>query len=176
MRAVVSGAAAHAGGIGHHGPVTANEVSASEVRVAAWPDIDPGTAYALLRLRVDVFVVEQRCPYPELDGRDTEPGTRHLWLADPTGPTAYLRVLVEPDGGRRIGRVCTRPSARGRGLAAALMVHALTLVGDGRAVLDAQSHLQGWYERFGFVVDGAPFLEDGIPHVPMRLDAPTVEA
>ena len=62
--------------------------SAHAVRVAAWDRIDPTTAYALLRLRVDVFVVEQRCPYPELDGRDTEPATRHLWLDDGAGPTA----------------------------------------------------------------------------------------
>jgi ElaA protein len=147
-----------------------------DLRVAAWHQLDPGTAYALLRLRVDVFVVEQRCPYPELDGRDTEPGTRHLWLADAAGPTAYLRLLVEPGGGHRIGRVCTRGDVRGRRLAAGLVAHAVQLADAGPVDLDAQSHLQRWYERLEFAVSGPEFVEDGIPHVPMRRPAHTVRA
>ncbi len=161
--------------IGHHGWVDHGRLSsAQEVRVAAWDSIDASTAYALLRLRVDVFVVEQGCPYPELDGRDTEPATRHLWLDDGAGPTAYLRVLDEHGGGRRIGRVCTRADARGRGLAAALVGHALCTWSGEVSVLDAQSHLAHWYERFGFAVSGPAFVEDGIPHVPMRRPAHTV--
>src|SRR5690606_15538749 len=66
-------------------------------------ELDAATLYALLRLRVDVFVVEQQCPYPELDGRDTEPTTRHLWLGPAaTQPLSYLRILAEPDGVARI--------------------------------------------------------------------------
>lgn len=122
----------------------------------------------LLRLRVDVFVVEQDCPYPELDGRDDEPGTRHIWLADADGPTAYLRLLDDGDV-RRIGRVVTRADARGDGLAARLVDHAVA-TSEGPWVLDAQSHLAGWYEVHGFVVTGPEFVEDGIPHVPMRRD------
>ncbi len=72
---------------------------------------------------------------------------------------------------RRIGRVATASSARGRGLAADLMRSAVDEC-DGRLVrLDAQAHLSGWYARFGFVVDGDEFLEDGIPHLPMTLAA-----
>ncbi len=149
-------------------------MSAETVQSAAWKQIDVATAYALLRLRVDVFVVEQQCPYPELDGRDTEPATRHLWLADAAGPTAYLRVLGEPDGGRRIGRVCTRLDTRGLGLAGALVEHALAASSGAAFVLDAQTHLRQWYERFGFAVDGEAFVEDGIPHVPMSRPAHTV--
>lgn len=142
------------------------------VHRAALRDVDAETLYALLRLRVDVFVVEQSCPYPELDGRDTEPDTLHLWLADAQGPTAYLRLLR--GDGWRIGRVCTRLDARGGGLAAQLMATALAMVGDDRAVLDAQSHLAHWYARFGFAASGPPFVEDGIPHVPMRREGNTV--
>ena len=82
-------------------------------------DLDARTLYSLLQLRVDMFVVEQHCPYPELDGRDTEPATEHSWLEDPAGPTAYLRILHEPDG-IRIGRLWTRADARGAGAAARL--------------------------------------------------------
>ena len=127
----------------------------------------------MLRLRTDVFVVEQACPYPDLDGRDTEPGTRHLWFAEPTGtdtPLAYLRVLIDPDRRHRIGRVCTAPEARGAGLSGRLVAAALHDRADFG--LDAQSHLTGFYARFGFRVSGPEYIEDGIAHTPMRRDAP----
>lgn len=148
----------------------------TQVHRARLPELAPATLYALLRLRVDVFVVEQQCPYPELDGRDGEPGTEHLWLDDEAGPTSYLRLLVDPGHTRRIGRVCTRGDARGRGLAATLLAAALERAGQDAVVLDAQSHLAPWYAKAGFEVAGPQFVEDGIPHVPMRRPASTVEA
>jgi ElaA protein len=141
------------------------------LHTARFDELDVHTLYALLKLRVDVFVVEQKCPYPELDGRDIEPTTRHLWLASPQRPAqplTYLRVLAEPDGSHRIGRVCTASDARGAGLSGQLL--AATLERGGSFVLDAQSHLSRFYERFGFVAAGPAFLEDGIPHTPMRRD------
>jgi ElaA protein len=138
------------------------------LRTARFADLDAPTLYALLRLRVDVFVVEQQCAYPELDGRDLSPSTVHVWLADGPLCAAYLRVLAEPDGTARIGRVCTASSYRGRGLSARLVAAALELIGDRPCVLDAQSYLVGFYSRFGFTASGPEFMEDGIPHVPMR--------
>jgi ElaA protein len=139
------------------------------VRAATIAQLDAATLYKILRLRVDVFVVEQQCPYPELDGRDLETTARQLWIEDGAGEiTATLRVVREPDGTARIGRVATAASARGAGLAATLMSHALERIGDGDAVLDAQEHLEAWYGRFGFERSGPSFVEDGIPHVPMR--------
>jgi ElaA protein len=148
----------------------------------SFADLAPDVLYALLKLRVDVFVVEQACAYPELDGRDTEPGTRHLWVTEtggsspreatagarPAEPLAYLRLLAEPDGTMRIGRVVTAPKARGEGHAKRLMAAALEADPAAATVLDAQSHLVGWYSKFGFEPSGAEFLEDGIPHTPMR--------
>jgi len=132
-------------------------------------ELDPVTLLALLKLRVDVFVVEQACPYPEIDGRDGETGTRHLWWDDGEGPVAVLRLLDDGDA-RRIGRVVTAPRRRREGLAARLLEHALA-TSEGPWVLDAQSHLAGWYGGFGFVPSGPEFVEDGIPHVPMRREA-----
>ena len=138
-----------------------------DVRVGGFADLDPRTAYRLWQLREAVFVVEQACPYAELDGRDLEPGTRHIWLAEDGEPIAYLRVL--DDGDRvRIGRVLVARSHRGRGLAGRLMQEALDFVGDRPSCLDAQSYLAHWYTRFGYRQDGGEFVEDGIPHVPMR--------
>ncbi|WP_209560218.1 GNAT family N-acetyltransferase [Frigoribacterium sp. PvP032] len=151
-----------------------------QIRISSVAQIDPLRLYDLLRLRVDVFVVEQECAYPELDGRDVEPDAVMLWAEEDDEVLATVRLLVDhadggdddsvDDGGDdalRIGRVATAPAARGRGLAADLMRLALERA-DGRLVrLDAQAHLEGWYARFGFAVDGPGFLEDGIPHVPM---------
>lgn len=124
--------------------------------------------YDVLRLRAAVFVVEQDCPYLDPDGADLDPTTRHLWIEGSTGePVATARV-IEEGGAWRVGRVVTRADARRSGLAARLVEHALATTGRP-VVLSAQSHLAGWYADLGFVVDGPEFLEDGIPHIPMRL-------
>jgi ElaA protein len=138
-----------------------------EPHVAPFADLDARTLYDLLRLRVDVFVVEQKCAYPELDGRDTEPETRHVWLSRDGAPVAYLRILADPGGVARVGRVVVAPAARGTGASGRLMATALEQIGDRPSVLDAQAHLVRFYERYGYVVTGPEFLEDGIPHVPM---------
>ncbi|GIG30403.1 GNAT family N-acetyltransferase [Cellulomonas marina] len=139
---------------------------------ATLDDVDARTLYRLLRLRVDVFVVEQECAYPELDGRDAEADAELLWTAAGDEVLGTLRVLRDPDGTQRIGRVATAASARSRGVASRLMrlgVARCTQRAPGvDVVLDAQAHLADWYARFGFVVDGPAFHEDGIPHVPMR--------
>jgi ElaA protein len=141
---------------------------------AAVADIDPVTLYRILELRVAVFVVEQAAAYPELDGRDVEDDAELLWVERGGQILATLRILRDPDA-TRIGRVATAPSARGEGLAADLMRMAVErLVGrwpDLPIDLDAQEHLADWYARFGFRISGPGFVEDDIPHVPMRRDA-----
>jgi ElaA protein len=145
-------------------------MSAYDVRVEAFDDLDARTAYLIWALRVSVFVVEQQCAFQDLDGRDLEPGTRHVWVpsassGDPR-PVGYLRILDEGDHAR-IARVVVDRGHRGRGVADALMRTALDVVGRRRSRLDAQSHLAGWYARLGFAQDGDEFLDDGILHVPM---------
>jgi ElaA protein len=136
-------------------------------RTLAFADLDTATAYAVWRLRQEVFVVEQRCPYPDLDGRDDEPGTRHVLLEEHGSVVGYARVLDDGDCWR-VGRVVLARPARGRGLADVVMGAALESCPGRDVVLDAQSPLAGWYASLGFAVDGEEFLEDGIPHVPMR--------
>ena len=148
--------------MGYNGPVTP-----PTLRTARFAELTPFEVYALCRLRVDVFVVEQECPYPELDGRDTEPSTVHLWLESGDEVAATIRVL--DDGATRaIGRVATAAGARGRGLAARLIEAGIDLCDGFPITLGAQAHLQAWYERFGFRLSGPGYVEDGIPHVPMR--------
>jgi ElaA protein len=137
------------------------------LRSARFHELRPRELYGLLRLRVDVFVVEQACAYPELDGRDTEPGTVHVWHELDGEVASCIRVLE--DGTRRaIGRVATARHARGRGLSAALLRHGIELCAGHRIDIGAQAYLEDWYARFGFVRSGPDYLEDGIPHLPMR--------
>ncbi len=137
------------------------------VTAVPFEQLDSRTAYAVWRLRQQVFVVEQDCPYPDLDGRDLEPDTRHVVLQDGDDVLGYARVLDDRDVWR-IGRVVLLSTARGRGLADALMTTALQVCGGRDVVLDAQSPLADWYAGFGFEVTGPEFVEDGIPHLPMR--------
>lgn len=137
------------------------------IQVLAFDDLDARTAYDVWRLRQDVFVVEQACPYPDLDGRDHEPATRHVLGRLDGALAGYLRVLDDGDVAR-VGRVLLARPARGRGLADPLMRAALELIGPRASVLDAQAPLARWYAGFGYVVSGPEFLEDGIAHVPMR--------
>ena len=133
----------------------------------AFAELSGYELYDILKLRVDVFVVEQDCPYPELDDRDREPETRHLWIPGESTPiAAYLRVLLGVDG-VWIGRVVAHPSVRGTGAASHLLRHAIDAHPGERFDIHAQAHLAGWYATFGFEGVGEEFLEDGIPHLAM---------
>ncbi|WP_432558344.1 GNAT family N-acetyltransferase [Granulicoccus sp. GXG6511] len=139
---------------------------------ARWAALDPVLAYRLLALRSAVFVVEQDCVYADPDGRDLEPDAEHWWIAEGDRVLACLRVLVEPGGAgggvRRIGRVVTDVAARGQGLAGQLVDAVLAAHPDEEFILSGQLHLAEWYSGFGFVAEGEPYPEDGIPHVLMR--------
>jgi ElaA protein len=130
--------------------------------------LDGRMVYEMCVLRQQVFVVEQRCAYPDLDGRDLEPETRHVLMSDDADRVlGYARVVDDAETWR-IGRVVLHPSVRGRGLAEGLMHTALQVCRGRDVVLDAQTPLAGWYAGLGFAATGPEFLEDGIPHVPMR--------
>ena len=121
-------------------------------------------------VRQDVFVVEQNCVYPDIDARDGESQTLHLWIEDEHGRVlSTLRLLSEGPSGHRIGRVATLAEARGRGYSGALLRRAIELSGPP-IMLSAQAYLVDWYARFGFEVCGERWIEDGIEHAPMRLD------
>ena len=140
----------------------------SEVRVARFVELAPRTFHDIVRLRIDVFVVEQGCPYPELDGRDVLDSTRHVWVQAGDAVVAYLRLYPDAAGATWIGRVVTAAEHRGRGLGDLLMRHAISLA-EPPVRISAQSRLEQWYAGLGFARCGQDFLEDGIPHTPMLL-------
>ena len=139
------------------------------MKISAVPfaTLDPLTAYSLWKLRQDVFVVEQACPYPDLDGRDLAPETRHVVLEDDGGVVLGCARVLDEGEEWRIGRVALHRTLRGQGWADRIMQAALAVCPDRDVVLDAQAPLATWYATFGFEVCGPEFLEDGIPHVPM---------
>jgi ElaA protein len=137
------------------------------IRCLQGDELSAQDVYDIWRIRDAVFAVEQQIEDTDVDGRDLLPTTTHLWMADADGPTSYLRVVVDDDGTRRIGRVCTRRDQRGQGLSGQLMVEVHRQWGDQALLLNAQAHLERWYESFGYRRTGANFDDAGIDHVPM---------
>lgn len=125
--------------------------------------------YELLRARVDVFVVEQTCPYPELDGVDYD--SLHIYYENQGKVLAYLRAFYKEAGVVQLGRVLT--VERGTGLGGKLLKEGIREVQEKFAprkiYIEAQTYAIGFYEREGFKVCSDEFLEDGIPHVKMEL-------
>ncbi len=134
--------------------------------------------YDVLKLRVDVFVVEQTCFYPDLDGEkdllDRHPQTLHLLAYQAEQLVAYLRIL--PKGQNypnnvSIGRVVTAPKARGGGLGHELMTEALKTCQqyfpNETIKISAQQHLKAYYQKHGFTQVSEMYLEDDIPHIAM---------
>ncbi|TWT02233.1 GNAT family N-acetyltransferase [Planomicrobium sp. CPCC 101079] len=138
-------------------------------------ELSVGKLYEILKLRVNVFVVEQECPYPELDDLDQE--SVHLEYAEGGKTLAYARLV--PAGVKydipSIGRVIVHPEARGRGLAKQLMNHCMEyILSEWQAKeiqLQGQVYLQEFYESFGFQPVSEAYDEDGIPHVDMKYTA-----
>lgn len=122
--------------------------------------------HAILRLRSEVFVVEQNCAYGDVDGLDALAGSTHHWIVADGALAAYARV-VRGRSTTRLGRVVTHPDHRGGGLAARIVTHIRDSI-SGPLTLESQSHLVDWYRRLGFEVIGPEYIEDGIPHVPMQ--------
>jgi ElaA protein len=128
--------------------------------------------YNILQLRAEVFIVEQNCPYQDVDGKDLK--SHHLMGYDKNNKLIVYSRLI-PAGisydETSIGRVVSSPSVRGSGAGRVLMKEALTsmekLFGKVPVRIGAQLYLKKFYEEFGFITEGETYLEDGIPHVIM---------
>ena len=139
--------------------------------VKTWNELTTEELHNVLDLRIRVFVVEQECPYPELDGKDKS--ALHLWSEDELGVSSYLRIL--PPGlsykESSIGRVVVRKGVRKRGLGRLVMHKGMELCKHhfGSSIrISAQAYLLEFYEALGFVrVSNTTYLEDGIPHYEM---------
>ena len=142
--------------------------------------------FDVLKLRVDVFVVEQNCAYPDVDDLDQAASTWHVLGYAQKELVAYARAMPSEEDGdgaagtrrsghrsaSRIGRVVVAKPYRGRGIARSLMTHLLEHVQhaypDTDQVLSAQCAVQSFYASLGFVPVSKPYVEDGIEHIDMR--------
>ncbi|WP_461538832.1 GNAT family N-acetyltransferase [Spongorhabdus nitratireducens] len=135
-----------------------------------------GQLYDLLKLRVDVFVVEQECPYPELDNHDRQADVHHLLGYHEGQLVACARLL--PAGvtypSVSLGRIAIDRTFRGNGSGHLLVAEALEqadrLWPNENIKIGAQSYLTRFYRQFGFVQVSEEYLEDNIPHIDMVLD------
>lgn len=129
--------------------------------------------YDIIKLRIEVFCVEQNCPYQDADGKDQE--SWHLMFYNNNKQLiAYSRLMPEGlsyTGYASIGRVVTSPLVRKKGIGKLLMKESLEqvkkLFGNIPVKIGAQTYLLKFYESFGFRSTGEEYLEDGIPHTKM---------
>lgn len=124
--------------------------------------------YQIYKLRVDVFVVEQQCPYHEIDDIDLE--SCHLYLQDDNSKILSYCRLYQQNDTYHIGRVIS--STRRKGYGAQIMKTALEFAGQklhaDSVIIEAQTYAKNFYEKLGFVQTSEPFDEDGIPHIQMK--------
>ena len=137
-----------------------------------WTELTTDELYAFLKLRTDVFYLEQKVDDEELDWRDAEDTTEHFWIADSDGIASYLRVIVDAapqhrDARRLFGRVVTRADRRGEGLSSVLIAEVIAAFGHEPMLLHSQDYIAPLYAKFGFEPFGDVFVEAGIPHLGM---------
>ncbi len=140
----------------------------------AYSDLSKNELYAILWLRAKVFIVEQNCPYQDLDGKDQK--SYHVIGVKDDMIAAYSRIIppgVSYENYSSIGRVVCDPSARGNGLGKTLMRFSIDtckeLYPDKPIKISAQTYLQRFYNALGFAEVGDEYLEDNIPHIQMIL-------
>ncbi len=128
--------------------------------------------YAILKLRSEVFVVEQNCVYLDADGKDA--AALHLFSMEGDRCIAYLRIMGQGNYYKEyssIGRVVVHPDSRGQRLAYGLIEQSLIQCKNNFPTspikISAQKYLQHFYEKCGFAYQGEDYLEDGIPHCAM---------
>ena len=142
------------------------------LRIKHFNELTADELYAILRLRVAVFVVEQNCPYLDPDNLDQD--AVHLWLEDGDGIEAYLRILDRGAESEHvaIGRVIA--VKRRCGLGSRILKEGIQVARErfhaDKIYLEAQSYAKGLYEKQGFQPVSEEFLLDGIPHVRMILE------
>lgn len=138
--------------------------------VKKFEELDVSTFYAIVKERIAVFVVEQNCPYQEIDEVDAQ--SFHTYIENEQHEIlAYTRVYVENQI-VHFGRVLVTQKHRGKGFGKEIVAHTLnfinTMFPTQTIQIGAQAHLQHFYQSFGFKQISDIYLEDDIPHVDME--------
>ena len=140
-----------------------------QAKIKSFDELTKEELYEILRLRVDIFVVEQECPYPEIDGKDYD--AFHIYLENQGQILAYSRVYEE-EGEVHIGRIISKE--RRKGHATLILKEAIRVAEENyqarKIVIEAQTYAKSLYAKVGFVEDSEIYLLDGIEHVKMVLE------
>lgn len=141
-------------------------------KVKAYKDLSLDELHDLVSLRIEVFVVEQDCPYQDLDGKDKT--AHHLFGENESGEIVATSRILGPGISYdevSIGRVVVAQKVRGRGVAHEMMDKSKEFVlaeyGNVPIRISAQTYLEKYYSSHGFEFTGKEYLEDGIPHMEM---------
>ena len=140
------------------------------VIIKTFDQLNKAELYEIIQLRIAVFIIEQDCPYQDLDGDDDQ--CLHMWVEEEGEIASYLRInpvgcrFTEPS----LGRIVTKTAYRNKGLAEIVINKAIEVLCADQPTairISAQSHLENYYEKFGFVKASDEYLEDNIPHIEM---------
>lgn len=140
-------------------------------KIKTFDELSVTELYAIIKARVNVFVVEQDCPYPDLD--DSDQKAIHLWAEKNGEVLAYCRIF---DKGIKypetsIGRVLTTENARGKSFGKQMMKFAVEIIENrlktSEIRISAQDYLIKFYSDFGFSATDKKYLEDNLPHTEM---------
>lgn len=141
-----------------------------EPKTKSFDELSPTEVYEILKVRAQIFVVEQNCAYQDID--DVDYRSLHIFCESESRVTAYLRAFYKDEQTVQIGRVLT--VTHGQGLGGELLKNAIRIIKEKmkpkRIFIEAQSYAVGFYEREGFGICSEEFLEDGIPHIAMELN------
>lgn len=144
-----------------------------EFKCESFIALNTHTLFTIVRGRIEVFVVEQMCPYPELDDNDTANTTVHIYQMDKNNLLAYARCYEKNAQYSAIGRVLVAKSERGKGVAKILVNEAINCCKanwpERDIYIGAQTYLLDFYQSLGFESVNDEYLEDGIAHQDMIL-------
>jgi ElaA protein len=142
----------------------------NRVHFTSFSDIDVFTLYKILKLRQDVFIIEQNCVYDDIDNLDQI--SEHLLFMDGKELAGYSRIVPAGEKYKEVslGRIIVQKTYRGQKTGRELIAEALQILkdrGENSVRIEAQLPLLNYYEEFGFIADGASYILDGIPHIEM---------
>ena len=137
-------------------------------KVKKWEELNKEELYEILRLRSEIFIVEQECPYQDIDNKDIF--SKHCFGKINNEIVCYTRVFLNEDP-NIIGRLLVKKQFRNKGIGREIMRRSINIISKEKVIfISAQSYLKGFYESLGFIKKGKKYLEDGIIHIPMYLN------
>ena len=152
--------------IGMHTKISKDQM---EFKAVYFDELSNSELFAILKNRMKVFIVEQHCPYQDID--DTDKESLHVFLKDGDELLAYLRIFRRDASQVQMGRIMSTVRNKGYGemIVKEGISQAISRFDPEQILIEAQSYAIPFYERFGFTVCGEEYLEDDIPHTPMLL-------